>query len=51
MMDVAGGMIRVQHQSFDIARVEMEYPCFMVIDPNDRMKVMAVHRGAPFVHL
>jgi hypothetical protein len=23
----------------------------MVIDPNDGMKVMAVHRGAPFVHL
>jgi hypothetical protein len=44
MVDVAGGMIRVQHELFDIGRAEMEYPCFMVIDPNDGMKVMAVHR-------
>jgi hypothetical protein len=47
MMYVAGGMIRVQHQSFDVGRAEMEYPCFMVIYPNDGMKVMAVHRAAP----
>src|SRR5215467_7810659 len=47
MVDVAGGMIRVQHELFDISRAEMEHPCFMVIDPNDGMKVMAVHRGAP----
>jgi len=47
MVDVASGMIRVQHQSFDVGRAEMEYPCFMVIYPNDGVKVMTVHRGAP----
>ena len=43
MVDVPGRMIRVQNKPFHIDRAEMEHPCFMVIDPNDRMKVMAVH--------
>ena len=43
MVDVLGRMIRVQHEPFHIARAEMEHACFMVIDPNDRMKVMATH--------
>jgi len=43
MVDVPGRMIRVQNEPFHIGRAEMEHPCFMVIDPNDRMKVMAVH--------
>ena len=43
MVDVLGRMIGVQHESFHIGRAEMEHACFMVIDPNDRMKVMATH--------
>src|SRR5262249_39060571 len=43
MVDVLGRMIRVKHEPFHIARAEMEHACFMVIDPNDRMKVMAIH--------
>jgi hypothetical protein len=26
----------------------MEHACFMVIDPNDRMKMMAAHGMSPF---
>jgi hypothetical protein len=48
MVDVLGRMIRVQHEPFHIARAEMEHACFMVIDPNDRMKVMATHGMSPF---
>jgi hypothetical protein len=28
----------------------MEHACLMVIDPNDRMKMMAVHGMSPFAH-
>jgi len=48
MVDVLGRMIRVQHEPFYIGRTEMEYACFTVIDPNDRMKVMAAHKMSPF---
>src|SRR5258706_11715565 len=48
MVDVLGRMIRVQHEPFHIGRAEMEHACFMVIDPNDRMKVMAAHGMSPF---
>jgi len=27
----------MQHESFDIRQVEMEYARLMVVDPNDRM--------------
>jgi hypothetical protein len=47
MVDVLGRMIRVQHEPFHIGRAETEHPCFMVIDPNDCMKVMAVHGMGP----
>jgi hypothetical protein len=50
MVDVLGRMIRVQHEPFHIGRAEMEHACFMVIDPNDRMKVMAAHGMSPFAH-
>ena len=43
VMDVLGRMIRVQNESFDICRAEMEHPRFMVIDPNDGMMVMLAH--------
>src|SRR5262249_49679269 len=43
MVDVLGRMIGVQHESLHISRAEMEHACFMVIDPNDGMKVMAAH--------
>jgi len=43
MVDVLGRMIRVQHEPFHIGRTEMEHAGFMMIDPNDRMKVMATH--------
>jgi hypothetical protein len=50
MVDVLGRMIRVQHEPFHIGRAEMEHACLMVIDPNDRMKMMAVHGMSPFAH-
>jgi hypothetical protein len=50
MVDVLGRMIRVQHEPFHIGRAEMEHACLMVIDPNDRMKVMAAHGMSPFAH-
>jgi hypothetical protein len=37
----AKGLIPWQHEPFHIGRAEMEHACFMVIDPNDRMKVIA----------
>jgi hypothetical protein len=43
MVDVLGWMIRMQHEPFHIGRTEMEHAGFMVIDPDDRMKVMATH--------
>jgi hypothetical protein len=49
MVDVFGRMIRVQHEPFHIGRAEVEDPCFMVIDPNDRMKVMTVHGMDPLL--
>jgi hypothetical protein len=48
VMDVPGGVIRVQHQSFDICRAEMEHARFMVIDPNNGMIVMVAHWTSPF---
>src|SRR5262245_8780160 len=44
VVDVLGRTIRVQHEPFHISRAEMEHARLMVIDPNDRMIVMAVHR-------
>ena len=37
VMDVPGRMIRVQNESFDVCRAEMEHARFMVINPNDGM--------------
>ena len=37
MVDVLGWTIRMQHEPFHIGRTEMEYACFTVIDPNDRI--------------
>jgi hypothetical protein len=48
MVDVLGWTIRMQHEPFHIGRTEMEYAGFMVIDPDDRMKVMATHAIGPF---
>jgi hypothetical protein len=48
MVDVLSRMIRMQNEPFHIGRAEMEHACFMVIDPNDRMKVMAAHGMSPF---
>ena len=44
VMDVTGRMIRVQNESFNVGRAEMEHASFMVIDPNDRMMVMDRHQ-------
>jgi hypothetical protein len=49
MVDVFGRTIRMQHESFHIGRTEMKHAGFMVIDPDDRMKVMATHGMRPFV--
>jgi hypothetical protein len=50
MVDVLGRMTRVQHEPLHIGRAEMEHACLMVIDPNDRMKMMAVHGMNPLAH-
>jgi hypothetical protein len=44
---MAGRVIRMQHQPLDISRAEMEHPCLMMINPDNRMKVMAIHEAAP----
>jgi hypothetical protein len=49
MVDVLGWTIRMQDEPFHIGRTEMEHAGFMVIDPDDRMKVMAIHGMRPFV--
>jgi hypothetical protein len=43
VMDVPGRMIRVQDDPIDVRRAEMEYPRLVVIDPNNRVKVMLAH--------
>jgi len=48
VVDVPGWVIRVQNEPFHIGRAEMEHARFMVIDPDDGMKVMAVHGMNPF---
>jgi hypothetical protein len=48
MVDVLGRMIRMQHEPFHIGRTEVEHAGFMVIDPDDRVKVMATHGIGPF---
>src|SRR5262249_50311842 len=48
MVNVLGRMIRMQHEPFHIGRTEMEHARFMVIDPDDGMKVMARHGMGPF---
>ena len=48
VVDVLGRVIRMQHEPFHIARTEMEHAGFMVIDPHDRMKVVAAHGIGPF---
>jgi hypothetical protein len=51
-MDVLGRLIRVQNQSFDVCRAEMEHPRLTVIDPNDGMIVMLAHaKKFPFGNL
>jgi hypothetical protein len=47
VVDVPGPMIRVQGQPVDVGRAEMEDAGFVVIDPDDGVKVMAVHAMAP----
>jgi predicted GTPase len=47
VVDVSGRMVRVQHQLVHVARAEMEDAAFVVINPNDGMKMMAVHATAP----
>jgi len=43
VMDVPGRVVRVQDQSFNICRAEMEHARFVVINPNHGMEVMLVH--------
>jgi hypothetical protein len=48
VVDVPGRTIRVQNELFDVRRAEMEHARFMVIDPNDGMKVMLAHGNVLF---
>ena len=43
VVDVPGRIVRTHHQPFDVGRVEVEYAGFVMIDPNDSMKVMGCH--------
>ena len=51
MVDVLGRTIWMQHEPFHIGRTEMEHAGFMVIDPDDRMKVRVTHGIGPFAQL
>ena len=46
VVDMLGRMIRMQHQLFDLGRVEMENPRLAVIDPDDG--VIMAHESDPF---
>ena len=43
VVNVPGRMIRMNHKLFDVGRAEMKDAGLMVVDPNDRVKVMGVH--------
>jgi hypothetical protein len=43
MMDVSRRMIRMQDESFDVRRAEMENAGFVMINPDDGVMVMVVH--------
>jgi hypothetical protein len=45
----AWSIIRMQDESFDVCRAEMEHARFMVIDPNDGMIAMLAHGVGPFL--
>lgn len=49
VMDVSRRMIRMQDESFDVRRAEMENTGFVMIDPNDGMMVVVVHKMGPFL--
>ena len=51
MMDMPRRMIRMQHESFDVRRAEMEDAGLVMIDPDDGMLVMAVHETSPFLDM
>jgi hypothetical protein len=44
VVDVSRRIVRVQHQPFDVRWAEMEHARFMVINPNNRVKVMDCHK-------
>ena len=48
VVDVSGRIIRVQHEPFHLGRAEMEHARLTVIDPDDRVKVIAAHGMGPF---
>jgi len=43
VMDVFCRMIRMQYESVNVRRIEMENAGFVMIDPDDGMIVMTVH--------
>jgi hypothetical protein len=47
VVDVLRWVVWIQHQSIHICRAQMENAGFTVIDPNDRMIMVAVHRIKP----
>ena len=48
VMHLLGRVIRMQDELLDICRIEMEYPCLAVIDPNDGVIMMRAHGKGPF---
>ena len=48
VVDVPGRIVGPHHQPVDVGRAEMEHTRFVVIDPNDGVKVMGRHETRPF---
>jgi hypothetical protein len=44
MVNVPGRIVRVQYEPFGVGRAEMENARFMMVDPDNRVKVMRGHR-------
>ena len=51
VVDVSRRMIRMQDESLDIRRAEMENAGFVMIDPDDGMLVMVDHEMSPFLDI
>jgi hypothetical protein len=47
-MNMPGRVIRMENECFYVRRAEMKYARFMVVEPDDGVKVMLAHGRCPF---